>query len=80
MVEPLEVVEAIEATEEVRRLLDQADLTDASAYTWARYEVAMLRHWADALRDSASDYPALGEGLADFADNCDRRLAVCPCL
>jgi hypothetical protein len=76
----LEVLGAIEAVEQVRRLLDRTDLSDASAHTWVRYEVAMLRHWAEALRERPSDYVALGEGLAEFADGCERTLAaMVPC-
>lgn len=81
MLELVEVFAAIEAVEEARRLLDRVDISDATAHSWARHEVAMLRHWAEALRDRTSDYVALGEGLADFADACDRMLAamVCSC-
>jgi hypothetical protein len=79
MAELVEVFAAIDAVEQVRRLLDRVDVSDATAQTWARYEVAMLRHWAEALRGRTSDYGALGEGLADFADTCDQMLAVPVC-
>ena len=75
MLEPVEVFVAIEAGEEVRRLLDRTDLSDAATRTWVRYEVAMLGHWAAELRDRPGDFVALGEGLAEFAANCERRLA-----
>lgn len=77
--ELVEVFAAIDAVEQVRRLLDRIDVSDDTARTWARYEVAMLRHWAETLRDRTCDYVALGEGLADFAGACDRMLAVPVC-
>lgn len=76
MVEMVGVLAAIEAAEQVRGLLDRTDLSDASERTWVRFEVAMLRHWAEALCGHAGGYVALGEGLADFADGCERMLAA----
>jgi hypothetical protein len=75
MVEPVEVFAAIEAGDEVRRLLDGSDLSDAATHTWVRYEVTMLSHWAIAARDHPGGYVALGEGLAAFAESCEQMLA-----
>lgn len=75
MADMVGVFAAIDAAEQVRRSLDRTDFSDASERTWVRFEVAMLRHWAEALREHAGGYVALGEGLADFADGCERRLA-----
>ncbi len=72
---PVEVVAAIESAAEVRRRLEQVDLDEPGERSWARYEVALLEHWAAQLREGL-DYPALGEGLAGFARRCADTLAA----
>ncbi|MBE9375510.1 hypothetical protein IQ251_13740 [Saccharopolyspora sp. HNM0983] len=71
----LPVLTALETARSVRLEVDALEFSDADEVSRVRHQVAMLRHWLQLGHAEGVEYSALLDGLDEFAERTDARLA-----
>lgn len=64
---PMAVAVALTSAEELRFMLERVDATDVDERRWLVWQAELLHHWADRAAEDAPCFPALADGLAEFA-------------
>lgn len=75
---PMAVTVALTSAEELRFMLERIDVTDAEHRRWVVWQAEMLHHWAGLAADEAPCFPALADGLAEFAATVAHRAGTTP--